>query len=512
MQRILEPLWVYAVLGLPHGPGEAVPGLLHIHGGLQTASEETVRHFAQRGYAVLSFDWFGPTAERSAEVTTVFPAVIPRIDDRTVPLERARILHGVQMARRGLSLLAARPEVQGERLGVIGISWGGIVTWLLNAQDPRVRAAIPVFGCGFSVEPRAGERAWFAAFQPEHFGSRQLGPVLYLNGTNDFSGCLPMARQLFDDVQVEKRTFLGPNENHGLWPETLLTASNWLDHYLKDAPALPPAPRFSVTDAGETAQVTGMAAGAVRVEVYFSYGTDTHAPGGFWHETAATGREDFAVVIPLWRGVRRLEVLALAHYPDGSVLSSFPEAVVVAGAELDSPPERFTRELYTPEYGISPWFSQWRWRRTEVLPIAGRLEVGIAGREGRRWLRLLPGKAPVAGEPVFDLMLRSPGCALVEKAGVRSLEVELLMPEGGSCEVTASASGPNDTIEAGDTWSARAVVAPGELAQTVRFDAGGFTGQGNSSGRSFSFGTLNQLGLRLWSAGASPGVGKIRLK
>jgi dienelactone hydrolase len=446
-----EPLWVYAVLGVPDRPTGALPGLLHLHGGLQTASEETVRHFAARGYAVLSFDWFGPTAERPAGITTVFPAVIPQIDDRTVSLERARIHHVVRMARRGLSLLAARPEVRGGRLGVMGISWGGIVTWLLNALDSRVRAAIPVFGCGFSVEPMENERAWFAAYQPEHFAARQLAPVLYLNGTNDLSGFLPMARKLFDDIPVEKRTFLGPNENHGLWPETLLTASNWLDHYLKDAPALPPGPVISVRCAVETAHVTGVAEGAEAVEVYFSYGTDTQPPGGFWHEARTAGRSEFSAVVPLWRGVRRLEVLALARYPDGSVLTGFPESVDVAGMVPVGAPEKFTRRLYAPEDGISPWFSQWRWRRTEILPIEGRLEVSAWNGPGNAWLRFIPGKTPAAGEPVFALMLRSPGCSLVEKAGIRSLEVELLMPEGGSCEVTASAAGINDSFEAAAT-------------------------------------------------------------
>jgi len=47
---------------------------------------------------------------------------------------------------RGLDLLAHRPEVDPERLGVTGISGGGATSWWVAAADERVRAAAPVCG------------------------------------------------------------------------------------------------------------------------------------------------------------------------------------------------------------------------------------------------------------------------------------------------------------------------------------------------------------------------------
>jgi cephalosporin-C deacetylase-like acetyl esterase len=47
---------------------------------------------------------------------------------------------------RGLDLLAARPEVDAQRLGVTGISGGGATSWWVAAGDERVRAAAPVCG------------------------------------------------------------------------------------------------------------------------------------------------------------------------------------------------------------------------------------------------------------------------------------------------------------------------------------------------------------------------------
>ncbi len=50
---------------------------------------------------------------------------------------------------RGLDLLAGRPEVDADRLGVTGISGGGAVTWFVAAADERVKACSPV--CGTST-------------------------------------------------------------------------------------------------------------------------------------------------------------------------------------------------------------------------------------------------------------------------------------------------------------------------------------------------------------------------
>lgn len=46
--------------------------------------------------------------------------------------------------QRALDVLAARPDVREDRLGVTGLCWGGMQSWLLAALDERVKAACPV--------------------------------------------------------------------------------------------------------------------------------------------------------------------------------------------------------------------------------------------------------------------------------------------------------------------------------------------------------------------------------
>ncbi len=66
---------------------------------------------------------------------------------------------GVELwnAIRGLDLLASRPEVDPEKLGVTGISGGGSQSWYIAAADPRVKAVAPVCGAS-TLEAQIGTR------------------------------------------------------------------------------------------------------------------------------------------------------------------------------------------------------------------------------------------------------------------------------------------------------------------------------------------------------------------
>ena len=52
------------------------------------------------------------------------------------------------------------PEVDGNRVGIVGISWGGYLTCLAADLDPRFKFAISVYGCGFLGE----DSAWLPQF------------------------------------------------------------------------------------------------------------------------------------------------------------------------------------------------------------------------------------------------------------------------------------------------------------------------------------------------------------
>ncbi|MBA3483177.1 MAG: acetylxylan esterase, partial [Pirellulales bacterium] len=166
---------VYAIRGTPAADGpqarERIPGILHIHGGGQTASLEWVKFWVRRGYACVSFDFCGhwenrdnftdwgtldhcnmATAEGGLQVSPT-----PR---------RSSWYHWALVARRALTLLANDPRVDRERIGIFGVSVGGTLCWIVAGSDPRVRAVAPIYGCGYSHD--GSKRAWgFDELTPE---------------------------------------------------------------------------------------------------------------------------------------------------------------------------------------------------------------------------------------------------------------------------------------------------------------------------------------------------------
>jgi len=61
-------------------------------------------------------------------------------------------------AMRALDYLQTRPDVDSERMGVTGLSGGGVISWCLGAADERVKVVVPVCQSG-SIEHVVFDRA-----------------------------------------------------------------------------------------------------------------------------------------------------------------------------------------------------------------------------------------------------------------------------------------------------------------------------------------------------------------
>jgi len=158
--------FVPAYLLLPHAPKPAggFPGLLCCHGhgsgkdnvvGITTDPEgkpcaireeqlrfhnyDYARQFARRGYVCLAPDWHG-FGERASEgywdrdSCNVNFIIGSLIGFNLLTLD-------VNDAMRGIDLLAETPEVNGEKIGCLGLSFGGTMTTFTAAVDTRIKAA-----------------------------------------------------------------------------------------------------------------------------------------------------------------------------------------------------------------------------------------------------------------------------------------------------------------------------------------------------------------------------------
>lgn len=133
---------VYAEYFQPSGPGPFPASVvLHILGGDFLLSETIAQHLAQRGIAALfvKMPYYGERRGKDS----------PRRMISRVPAESvAGMTQAVLDIRRATAWLAQRPEVDATRLGIVGISLGGIMSALAATGEPRLKNVAIVLGGG----------------------------------------------------------------------------------------------------------------------------------------------------------------------------------------------------------------------------------------------------------------------------------------------------------------------------------------------------------------------------
>lgn len=137
---------IAAFLFVPkHADGEKLPAMLCLHQTTKIGKEEPSgigglenlhygMHLAQRGYVTLAPDYpsFGESADYDFEADAYISGSMKAIYDNT----------------RAVDLLQSLPEVDGQRIGVIGHSLGGHNSMFTAVFEPRIK--VIVSNCGFT--------------------------------------------------------------------------------------------------------------------------------------------------------------------------------------------------------------------------------------------------------------------------------------------------------------------------------------------------------------------------
>lgn len=389
-----KPIRVFGMYGRPKGDGK-FPAILHFHGGGQTASPRDIAECVARGYACFSFDWTGPTKDRK-EVTE-WPK---GITSHYVPDRTNKLYHALIAGRRAITFLTQQPEVDAHRIGEYGISWGGYCTWLLNGTDDRLKACVPVYGCGgvlgdgraYRDVPKDKIEEWAVSFEPLRYGARQHAPVLYVNGANDFFGWPPVGREILLSCRVPTRQVFTPGINHGVGPEAAEAAYAWLAHYLQGGPALPESPTVEVK-----LDKDGAPQGILKVDreadlealrVDYSLGSSL-PPGRCWRASAAKKEGDvWTASLPIMDAAQPLQAIAQAKYKQGYRLSSVP--VIMTPKDLGAvratlQPSRLISDFSDGIGGWSPVFQS-----TQLYGARQDVALDPQGFNGKPCLKVLP--------------------------------------------------------------------------------------------------------------------------
>ena len=149
----------FAWLGVPKLPrGRKCPGIVLVHGGGGTAFPDWVRLWNSRGYAAIAMDTCGgaPCWNESPYGRPIWPrhkfsgpAGWGCFKDSMLPPEDQWPFQAVSSVIAAHSLLRSLPQVDPKRVGLTGISWGGILSSIASGVDNRFSFAAPVYGCGF---------------------------------------------------------------------------------------------------------------------------------------------------------------------------------------------------------------------------------------------------------------------------------------------------------------------------------------------------------------------------
>jgi len=327
------PTRVFALLGMPEKVTGPVPGIVLVHGGGGTAFAAWAEHWTRQGYAVIAMDTVGKYPLRAAELTKKDgpcraklkhggPDTYKQERDLKTP-ENSWTVQAVSSVILGHSLLREQPNVIKEKIGIVGISWGGYLTCIASAVDHRFAAATPVYGCGFLAQSgwtlkRISDPAWLKLYDPANYLPSVECPILFINRPTDppyeFSSWTKSSF-LPERANRSCRPNFGHSHKEGVRPESDI----FMDSVLRGAPALPVV--SGMTRSGDTVSATFTASAPVE-KATLAWTSDTGPePQRKWQEIPAEIKGNtVSAAIPAEAGTFYLNV----YDHRGGVISALP--------------------------------------------------------------------------------------------------------------------------------------------------------------------------------------------
>ncbi len=266
----VKPIWIegerwqgkqtriFAWWGLPKGASadKKVPAMVLVHGGGGTAYASWVKLWNDRGYAAIAMDTCGgvPRGEKckggNPHPRHTWSGPVGWHDARGYPdgpLEDQWPYQAVTAVIRCHTFVRSLPEVDAERTGITGISWGGYLTSIVMGVDHRFKFAAPVYGCGWYdlnypiwagnvAGGGDGFRKWLENWDAKHFIGDTRCPVLRCNGNLDIFYTVEMTRRSTEalDKSVPSHLSVKHKMPHGHPPSgDPGEIRAWADFYLK---------------------------------------------------------------------------------------------------------------------------------------------------------------------------------------------------------------------------------------------------------------------------------------
>jgi dienelactone hydrolase len=223
-----KPIRISGILAYPKG-GIRLPAVFWSQSGLQNADEYFPKLFARKGYFCLNINLLqDPSLHKS------FDAKHPR---------EANFTQLAVQQLRAITYLWQRPEVDKERIGIGGASYGGFFATLLAGADPRIKAGFSYFAGGNQelgtnlrqfdeMASLSDVTIWNTTIDPAWRLKRRSVPFLWCASANDHWFQLPSVVKTYEQSIGEKRLAIVPGWQQA-FPENIDTELiDWLDIWL----------------------------------------------------------------------------------------------------------------------------------------------------------------------------------------------------------------------------------------------------------------------------------------
>lgn len=242
---------IFAYWGMPDNipQGEEVPGVVLVHGGGGTAFADWVQRWNDKGYAAIAIYW---GEEESLGRDPAVPSkyswnIGPRINGGFNDISQERsdqwMYHAVSKAIIANSFLRAQPGVDADKVGICGVSWGGVISSYTIGVDNRFAFAAPIFGAGYISESK-GQMGSICNTEAKAFWDAKnvlanvSTPTLFVNSDSDPWFSLNLQASSYADVESSRLCIINGLVHGHNTAFAVDTVYDFADSIVKNAPSL----------------------------------------------------------------------------------------------------------------------------------------------------------------------------------------------------------------------------------------------------------------------------------
>ncbi|MCX7706216.1 MAG: hypothetical protein N2115_08200 [bacterium] len=227
-----KPVRIYGIIAFPED-AKTLPAIFWSQAGMAPANTGMPEFFAKRGYVCMC-------------ITLPHSIWNPNVAFNTKNPEDGNMTHYAIAQMRAITYLTSIPQVNPERIGIGGSSYGGFFSTLIAGADPRIKCGMSFFAGGnmaygthipqfTQLQSQQDIEIWNKTIDPALRLKFKKVPFLWGIATNDNWFYLPSVIKTYQESIGEKRMAIVPMWEHGFPEEIDEQLFSWFDIYLKQS-------------------------------------------------------------------------------------------------------------------------------------------------------------------------------------------------------------------------------------------------------------------------------------